>query len=69
MKLLFDQNLSRRLVRSSADIYSESAQVIDVGVDREDDRFLWDYARSQAKVVEDCWSSLAPHHASAGVVK
>lgn len=51
MKLLFDQNLSRRLVRLLADIYPESTHVIDVQLDREDDRFVWDFAKSQGLTI------------------
>ena len=47
MKLLFDQNLSPSLVDSLADIYPESVHVQSVGLDRADDRAVWDFARSQ----------------------
>lgn len=34
MKLLFDQNLSHRLVRALADVYADSQHVSDVGLKR-----------------------------------
>ena len=44
MKLLFDQNLSPRLVRLLADIYPDSTHVRDVGLRDADDATIWDYA-------------------------
>ncbi len=46
MKLLFDQNLSFRLCRQLADLFPESTQVRLVGLDRADDRTLWDFAKA-----------------------
>jgi len=46
VKLLFDWNLSPSLVDSLADIYPESMHVQSVGLDRADDRAIWDFARS-----------------------
>ncbi len=44
MKLLFDQNLSPRLVQHLSDLYPSSAHVYSVGLDQASDRVLWDYA-------------------------
>lgn len=44
MKLLFDQNLSPRLVNRVADLYPDSQHVSFVGLDQADDRALWEYA-------------------------
>ncbi|HEU4881912.1 MAG TPA: DUF5615 family PIN-like protein [Longimicrobium sp.] len=44
MKLLFDENLSFRLVRALMDIYPESAHVRDVGLLGADDPAIWAYA-------------------------
>lgn len=44
MKLLFDENLSRRLVGTLADIYPESIHVEDVGLLGARDLQIWDYA-------------------------
>lgn len=47
MRLLFDQNLSPRLVDRLEDIYPNSVHVADVGLDRALDREVWVYAREQ----------------------
>jgi predicted nuclease of predicted toxin-antitoxin system len=44
MKLLFDHNLSPRLVRTLADLYPDSQHVFLLQMDQEDDRLIWDYA-------------------------
>ena len=45
MKLLFDQNLSPRLVNRLAALYPHSQHVFFIGLDRADDRALGEYAR------------------------
>ena len=45
MKLLFDQNLSPRLVRRLADIYAGSVHVREIGLREADDSAIWDYAK------------------------
>ncbi|HEU0188442.1 MAG TPA: DUF5615 family PIN-like protein [Gallionella sp.] len=44
MKLLFDENLSFRLVAALADIYPGSRHVRDAGLLGADDLRVWDYA-------------------------
>ena len=44
MKLLFDQNLSHHLVGLLTDLYPGSIHVRHVGLERADDRVVWDYA-------------------------
>ena len=44
MKLLFDQNLSRRLIGMLADEYPGSRHVVELGLDTATDRAIWDYA-------------------------
>ena len=44
MRLLFDQNLSPRLVSLLADLYPDSAHVLDVGLGEADDRAVWTFA-------------------------
>ena len=44
MKLLFDENLSFKLVAALADIYPESSHVRDVGLLGADDLHVWNYA-------------------------
>ena len=51
MKLLFDQNLSPRLVRLLADIYPDSTHVRDVGLREADDVTIWDYAGLQGYTI------------------
>ena len=47
MNLLFDQNLSHRLVDSLADIFPNSNHVRNVGLGRADDDSVWLYAARQ----------------------
>lgn len=44
MKLLFDHNLSPRLVNLLADLYPNSQHVFMLGMDQADDQAIWDYA-------------------------
>ena len=44
MKLLFDQNLSHRLVDQFADAFPGSAHVRPLGLDQASDQHIWDYA-------------------------
>ncbi len=46
MKLLFDQNLSPRLVARLADLYPNAAHVADLGLSMADDEAVWNYARA-----------------------
>lgn len=47
MKLLFDHNLSPRLVESLSDVYTGSDHVFRLGLDRVPDMEVWDYARRE----------------------
>jgi predicted nuclease of predicted toxin-antitoxin system len=51
MKLLFDQNLSFKLVRQLADLFPGSSQVRLVGLAEASDRAVWDYARANGFVL------------------
>src|SRR5438552_1461258 len=52
MKLLFDQNLSHRLVDASADLFPGSMHVRVIGLDKSDDDAIWNFAkRSQFTIV------------------
>lgn len=44
MRLLFDQNLSFKLSARLADLFPDSTQARLLGLDRADDRTLWDHA-------------------------
>ncbi len=46
MKLLFDANLSPRLVSRLADLFPASTHVRDIGLKAADDPLVWDYARA-----------------------
>ena len=45
MKLLYDQNLSPRLVDRLADLYPNSKHVYEIGLDQSNDGTLWTYAQ------------------------
>ncbi len=46
MKLLFDHNLSPRLVPRLADLFPDSSHVYTLGMDQADDRDVWIYAQT-----------------------
>ena len=45
MKLLFDENLSRKLVVRLADLYPNSAHVVDFDLLESPDRDIWELAK------------------------
>lgn len=45
MKLLVDENLAPRVAQALSDLFPGSRHVRDVGLERADDRAIWDYAR------------------------
>lgn len=47
MKLLFDENLSHKLVRLLTDLFPDSIHVRDVGLKAADDPLVWDYAKGK----------------------
>lgn len=51
MKLLFDQNLSHKLVVAVADLFPGSAHVRDVGLAEASDETLWVFARDNGFAV------------------
>ena len=51
MKLLFDQNLSPKLVNRLADIFPGSSHVMSLGLDCARDEVVWDYARDHDYVI------------------
>jgi len=44
VKLLFDQNLSPRLVQLLADLFPDSQHVLNAGLGESDDRDVWQFA-------------------------
>jgi predicted nuclease of predicted toxin-antitoxin system len=51
VRLLFDQNLSRRLVQLLADLYPDSQHVVDVHLDAADDRAVWEFAKEHGLTI------------------
>jgi len=51
MKLLFDENLSYKLVRRLADLFPDSLLVRDVGLKAADDPAVWEYARDNGLMI------------------
>jgi predicted nuclease of predicted toxin-antitoxin system len=51
MRLLFDHNLSHKLVRRLADAFADSTQTKLLGFNRADDQVIWEYARQNGFVV------------------
>ncbi len=51
MKLLFDQNLSPRLVPSLTDLYAGSFHVRELGLQAADDDAIWEYAAANGFVI------------------
>ena len=51
MKLLFDENLSPRLVDLLADLFPNSRHVRDVGLQAGEDLLVWNYARDHDLVI------------------
>lgn len=51
MKLLLDENLSRRLVPLLQERYPGSSQVALIGLERADDRTIWQYAKDNGFVI------------------
>ena len=51
MKLLFDENLSHRLVGLLADLYPDSTHVRDVGLKAADDPVVWEYAKRNGLMI------------------
>ena len=45
MKLLFDQNISFRVVKGLASLYPRAKQVRELGLENATDRKIWDYAK------------------------
>ncbi len=51
MRLLFDQNLSRRLPRILQELYPGSIHVRELGLQAADDSVVWDYARDHSFII------------------
>jgi predicted nuclease of predicted toxin-antitoxin system len=51
MKLLFDENLSYKLVRLLADLFPDSINVRDVGLKAAEDSEIWKYAQDNSFII------------------
>ena len=51
MKLLFDENLSPKLVQLLSDLFPDSVHVRDVGLNRADDAVVWEYAQKNSLTI------------------
>ena len=51
MKLLLDENLSRRAVAFLLDAFPETTQVALLGLEHVNDRTIWEYARANELVI------------------
>jgi predicted nuclease of predicted toxin-antitoxin system len=51
MRLLFDENLSHKLVRLLADILPDSTHVREVGLKAADDPVVWEYAKNNGLMI------------------
>ncbi len=51
MKLLLDENLSRRLVPFLQDLFPGSSQVVPAGIERATDRQIWQFAKDRGFVI------------------
>ena len=51
MKLLFDENLSPRLVQLLGDLFPDSVHVRDVGLNAADDVLVWKYAQENSLTI------------------
>jgi len=47
MKLLLDENLSRRMINDLQSAYPDSSQVAQLGLSEANDREIWEYAKKE----------------------
>jgi predicted nuclease of predicted toxin-antitoxin system len=66
MKLLFDQNLSPKLPVQLADIFPDSTHVHLVGLDREADSRIWDFAQANGFIIVSKDTDFADYSAAFG---
>lgn len=51
MKLLFDENLSHKLVRALEDLFPGSEHVRNLGLKAADDHVIWEQAKSNDSII------------------
>jgi predicted nuclease of predicted toxin-antitoxin system len=62
MRLLFDQNLSHRLIDLLSDIFEDSTHVRRLGLHEADDLTVWSYAKNEGYVIVSQDSDYAEWH-------
>ena len=65
MKLLFDQNLSFKLCTLLSDLFPDSKPVRDLGLDRSDDRIVWQHAKDNGFLLvsqDSDFADMAAHY-------
>ena len=65
MKLLFDQNLSFKLCALLSDLFPDSKPVRDLGLDRSDDRIVWQHAKDNGFLLvsqDSDFADMAAHY-------
>ena len=51
MKLLFDENLSHKLVRALEDLFPDSEHVRNLGLKAADDHLIWEHAKNKDLII------------------
>ncbi|EKB47652.1 DUF5615 family PIN-like protein [Cecembia lonarensis] len=51
MRLLFDQNISHRLVKQIIDLFPEAKQVRELGIENFSDRSIWEFAKEKEYII------------------
>jgi predicted nuclease of predicted toxin-antitoxin system len=51
MNLLFDQNISHRLIRLISDIFPEAKQVRELGIENYSDKKIWEFAKENNYII------------------
>lgn len=51
MKLLFDQNISRKIILKLKNHFPESERVVDLGLENSSDKKIWEYAKSNDLII------------------
>jgi len=65
MKLLFDQNLSFKLCTLLSDLFPDSKQVREIGLDRSDDLIVWPHAKENGFMLvsqDSDFADMAAHY-------
>jgi predicted nuclease of predicted toxin-antitoxin system len=51
MKLLIDQNISRKIIPNIKSSYPNSAHVVDLGLENSTDKLIWEYAKEHNFII------------------